>query len=374
MITEKKCVTCNEVKPATPEYFSVNRYSKGGLQTQCKVCLRRKRMERYYAEKANKPPKPRVGRIAKPRKPAETPLEFALADFLEARKNLAQDTLKGYESSLGAYIKAYPNFPPTAQTITDWLANRKEGELSKWVRFTRMRTFIKWLHKSKRISDNPLEELIRPPKPDELPKAPREKDVAALIAHLESEVERVLQIDPLQSYRIIRDLAIFSLALDSGLRVGEIVNLDLSDIDLDEMSAFVRHSKTKRQRYAMFGKRVKGNLKLWLGIREKLGVPKDMTALFIVERGCWRRGQVYGIENNLTEYCKTLELRKITPHQLRHAYATYSMNNGANIEQIRVQLGHSTILMTARYFMMPTTGRQKSHLKTSPLDNLGRAL
>ena len=121
----------------------------------------------------------------------------------------------------------------------------------------------------------------------------------------------------------------------------------------------------------MFGKRVRGNLKLWLAARQTLGLAEELEALFVSEYGKWGRVTRVGIELALKARCKAAGARRFTPHQLRHAHAGQAIKNGQNIEELRQQMGHSNIAMTARYFMLPSAGRQESHLRTSPLDHLG---
>lgn len=372
-----QCRACREEKPATPAHF-VRR--KGKLENVCKVCNVTRSYRSYRKGKEQQEPKksPGPGRPPKFEKLPETELGKAIEAFLEAHKNRAYETLKGYRNTLGKYAQVFPD-SFNAQTVTDWINREGISETSKMTTYGHIRAFAHWLHRTERVSTDPLKGIVRPRKVEILPRGPKEADIKGLIAFLENKVECALQKDPTftakgDTYRDVRDLAIFSLMLDTGLRVGEVCNLDVLDVDFDEMSAFVRRAKNRKQRYVMFGKLVKANLKLWLTVRKALDLDQKQQSLFASEYGCWGRVTRNGIEEALAARCKAAGVRKFTPHQLRHAHAGQAIKNGQNIEELRQQMGHSNIVMTARYFMLPSEGRLKGHLKTSPLDHLGGAV
>lgn len=383
----KLCRACGKLKPATFEYF--HRHRRYVFQSECKECLNRKNREiyrenrevhqernraAYWENQGKKTPLEKLpGVKPKPRKPAETPLELAIVDFLATRRNLASSTLNHYQSTLSSFAESYPAFPPTGWGVTDFIATRGYKQSSKRGKFGHLRAFARWLFKTGRIDKDPLEDVVRPAKEELLPRAPKEIDIQKVFGYLECRVEQRLHLDPLGTYRVTKDLAAFSLMLDSGLRVGEVCGLDLSDIDLEEGSALIRNTKTKRERYVMFGKRTRGNLKLWLKLRAELGTPDRIKALFVSERGGWRRCDTSSFANSLADYCIKAGARHFTPHMLRHACASQSIKNGQDIERLRQQLGHTNIVQTARYFMLPNEGRAKDHLRISPLDHLGRA-
>lgn len=373
-----QCRACREEKPATPDFF-VRR--KGKLENVCKLCNVTRSYRSYRKGKEQQEPKksPGPGRPPKFEKLPDTELGRAIEAFLAAHKGRAYETQKAYRNTLGKYAQDFPK-ELSAQTVTDWLDQQQQlSETSKMTTYGHIRAFAHWLHRTERVATDPLKGIVRPRKVEILPRAPKESDIKGLLAFLESRVECALQKDPTFSttgdaYRDVRDLAIFSLMFDTGLRVGEVCNLDVLDIDFEEMSAFIGKAKNRKQRYVMFGKLVKANLKLWLIARKALDLDEKLQALFVSEYGQWGRVTRNGIELALKARCKAARVRPFTPHQLRHAHATQSIQNGQNIADLQAQMGHSNIVMTARYFMLPSTGRQKNHLKTSPLDNLGGAL
>lgn len=380
----KFCSGCGQRKPAIPEFWHL--HHRYGFQSECKECMRRKNREFYRGDRDTQKERGRVNywksqgqeqppleNQLKPRKPPVTDLEKAIEAFLASRKNLAPGTVKNYVFTLFAFGKDYPAFPPAAQDVTDWLADNYKNGTSKRTKFACIRAFTRWLMKTRRLENDPLEEIVRPPKEEALPRAPRERDIQKVLDYLEAQVESRLEHHPLQAYRAARDLVVFSLMLDTGLRVSEVSRLDLLDIDLEESSALIRITKTHRERYVIFGKRVKGNLKLWLKLRAELSLPEELPALFVSEWRGWKRCSIHIFEKRLILYCRLVGVRRFSPHQLRHACAVQALARGQNIERVRQQLGHTSIAMTGRYLMLPNEGRLQDHLRTSPLDNLGRA-
>lgn len=373
--TLKQCKDCGKEKPATLAYFPFRKGHKDGLAPRCRECQAEKDRQSYWGKLPGK--KPRQPKVVIKKIP-ETQLERAIETFLEARKNLSGHTIRGYRRVLRDYAKGFPDFPPTAQSVTDWLNQKKVAKGTKHSLYGRLCTFCKWLYKTKQVTDDPLKDIVRPGRVQVLPRAPKEANTKSLITFLESRVETILENDPRlrhswDAYRSVRALAVFTLMLDTGLRVGEVCRLRLSDVDLEEMSIFVDQPKNSKQRYVMFGKKVKGNLRLWLQVRAGLGLDDELDFLFVGKRGKWDRLSESGVATVLKNLCLELGIKRISPHMLRHAHAGQAIKNGQNIEELRQQMGHTNITMTARYFMLPSEGRQKSHLRTSPLDNLGRA-
>jgi site-specific recombinase XerD len=370
----KKCKDCGKQAPANTVHFPIRRTGRNGLAARCRECqakMDREIYEKKCQNRAPKQPKPA-------RKPAETRLEKEIEAFLEAHKNLSFHTVRGYRLALDDYARDFPDFPPTAQNVTDWLSRKIVTKATRFTFYGRMRAFCQWLHKTERVTRYPLIAIVRPPRAENLPRSPREADLKKLITLLENRLEFILEEDPKlkitrNAYKDIRSLALYSLMLDTGLRISEVQNLELSDVDLEEMSLLVRQTKNGKERYVMFGKKVKGNLKLWLQTRQGLGLDEGLQFLFVCRRERWAGMSRTPIVVTLARLCQEAGIKKISPHQLRHAHASQSIKNGQNPERLRQQLGHSSIQMTARYFMLPNEGRQKDHLASSPLDNLGRA-
>lgn len=138
---------------------------------------------------------------------------------------------------------------------------------------------------------------------------------------------------------------IFMLAYGSGLRIGEIVNLRVEDIDSKNMRVFVREGKGNKERYTMLSKQSLEMLRIyWLKYRQN----KRRGRIFLSESG--EAITVGVIREHFRRYRKKAKLsEKVTMHTLRHCYATNLIENGATLIQVKELLGHSNIRSTMEY-------------------------
>lgn len=301
--------------------------------------------------------------------------DAAIARFLMLRSALGKGTLKQYGRVLRLFKQVSPAWPPTAEGVAGFITHCRSryGDYTTYTYFSIVRGFIRFLLKKRLIPDDPLDEISPPRAPVNLPKAPKAEHIKKLITHLEDEVESVLSnnSNPRKGWREVRNLAIFSLLLDSGLRVSEAVNVRLEDVDFEDWSVFVRRGKGTKQREVPLGRTTRADLKLWLAYRTTLPIPTGspgFSHLFVSKRRTWNPIDGGHIEQLLEILCSRLSIiPKIAPHQLRHAFASYSHDNGANLERIRQWLGHTNLATTARYLM--TREGLREHLKSSPRDH-----
>ncbi len=164
----------------------------------------------------------------------------------------------------------------------------------------------------------------------------------------EEEVDKLMDI-PLNNPYNYRTKAMLELIYGSGLRISELVNLSLNDIDLYNATILV-HGKGSKERIVPLGEYAKKYLILYLDNRDKLIKRKNgnFEELFLNNHGMpiTRNGFNYLLNNILHE--KGIE-KKITPHTLRHSFATHMLNNGADLRTIQELLGHSDIVTTRIY-------------------------
>ncbi|WP_299088826.1 tyrosine recombinase XerS [uncultured Metabacillus sp.] len=150
-----------------------------------------------------------------------------------------------------------------------------------------------------------------------------------------------------------RDIAIISLILGSGLRLSELVNLDLDDIDFSKYSARVIRKGNKEQ-YVFFSKIAMDDLQEYLKIREKrYNVDKNNKALFVAApmgpKGKSRRLTARSIEKMIEKYAKAFGKPALSVHKLRHSFATRYHSEINDVPKLRRQLGHSSIQTTMIY-------------------------
>lgn len=154
-----------------------------------------------------------------------------------------------------------------------------------------------------------------------------------------------------------RDLAIIDLLYSTGMRVGELVNLDIMDINFEERECIV-YGKGDKERRVYFDARTK------LHIQNYLKERKDKnTALFVSLNSPYERLNISGVEIRLRELGRLLSVEKIHPHKFRRTMATRAIDKGMPIEQVQRLLGHQQIDTTMKYAMVNQSNVKTSHRK-----------
>ena len=154
-----------------------------------------------------------------------------------------------------------------------------------------------------------------------------------------------------------RDLAIIDILSSTGIRVGELVNLNISDIDLEKRECIVL-GKGNKQRKVYFDARTKIHLNDYI-----TGRYDECEALFVSLNKPHNRLSIRGIEVILQNIGSNLKLTKVHPHKFRRTLATKAIDKGMPIEQVQVLLGHSQIDTTLRYAMVNQNNVKVSHHK-----------
>ena len=154
-----------------------------------------------------------------------------------------------------------------------------------------------------------------------------------------------------------RDLAIIDLLASAGIRVGELVQLDKSDVDLESRECIV-HGKGSKERKVYFDARTKVHLQAYLKERDD-----DNCALFVSLLRPHNRLKISGVETRLRKLGRQLDLPRVYPHKFRRTLATKAIDKGMPIEQVQVLLGHSKIDTTLCYAMVDQENVKQSHRK-----------
>ena len=153
----------------------------------------------------------------------------------------------------------------------------------------------------------------------------------------------------------IRDLAMVDFLASTGVRVGELVNLDRVDIDMQERSCVVL-GKGGKEREVYFDARTKIHLQNYLNSRTD-----NNPALFVSLLRPYDRLKISGVEIRLRELGKKINIKKIHPHKFRRTMATKAIDKGMPIEQVQVLLGHRKIDTTLQYAMVNQNNARNSH-------------
>ena len=155
----------------------------------------------------------------------------------------------------------------------------------------------------------------------------------------------------------LRDLAMIDLLASTGMRVGELVNLNISDIDFENRECVV-FGKGNKERPVYFDARTKIHLKNYLDTRTD-----DNPALFVSLLKPFDRLQISGVEIRLRELGRRLGIPKVHPHKFRRTLATKAIDKGMPIEQVQQLLGHAKIDTTMQYAMVNQANVKNSHRK-----------
>lgn len=155
----------------------------------------------------------------------------------------------------------------------------------------------------------------------------------------------------------LRDLAMIDLLYSTGIRVGELVNLDIKDVDLEQRECIV-FGKGDKERRVYFDAKSKIHLQAYLESRAD-----DNPALFVTLDAPYGRLKISGVEIRLRSLGRKLNMTRIHPHKFRRTMATRAIDKGMPIEQVQKILGHSQIDTTMQYAIVNQNNVKSSHQK-----------
>jgi site-specific recombinase XerD len=269
-----------------------------------------------------------------------------LDEFLRdlALEGVSEKTLTSYQLDLQLFSKWFETtlaepFSPTSVTPTDIrdykshllnVEKRKPATINR--KLAALKKFFAWAKAKGLIEDSPTDSVKGVSMQQRAPHALEKREVDKLIRTVERHGNR-------------RDLAIVLTLRHTGVRVGELCNLTLSDVGLSERkgSLTVRSGKGGRYRVLPLNADVRKALSEYLGIR---GV-KSTQSLFVGQRGAGLTS--HGVELMLEKYTRFAGLEGVTPHTLRHSFAKHTLDAGTNLVAVAALLGHQRLETTAIY-------------------------
>lgn len=284
-------------------------------------------------------------------------------DYLIVEKGLSENTREAYGSDLYKFIayleekKIKDVNNVTRGDITDYLMHEKEkginpNSLSR--NLVSIRMFFRFL-----VINNYLEQDIT-----NVLDSPRLWKILPEVLS-EQEVEKLLKAPDTRTKYGLRDKAIIELMYAAGLRVSELVNLNMSDINIDV--GFLRcMGKGSKERIIPLGRPAIMALNNYLK-KTRAGFMKDLLAgnVFVTQRGKFFTRQ--GIWKLIKIYARSSGIKKtITPHTLRHSFATHLLSNGADLRVVQELLGHSDITTTQIYTHVDRNRLKSIHKQFHP--------
>jgi integrase/recombinase XerD len=284
-------------------------------------------------------------------------------NYLAVERGLANNTLDAYGRDLARYldylesqkIAALENI--SAAVVLRFLSHLKDAGLSPRSRaraLAALRTFHKFLVREKITQDNPTDQVVSPKSLTALPHTLAPLDVESLLSSPKGE-------SPLAW----RDRAMLEIIYATGLRVSELVSLKLSDLQMDVgyLTAFGKRSK---QRIVPLGETAIAVLQEYLqNGRPGLEKHKGSHFLFLnrsgeglTRQGFWKIIKRRALEAGISQ--------SITPHTMRHSFATHLLENGADLRSVQAMLGHADISTTQIYTHVTRERLRKMHAEHHP--------
>ena len=262
-------------------------------------------------------------------------------NYLYVEKGLSQNTVKSYKRDIDNFL----NWSKKLQKIN--YINFNEAQINKYISFlfqsklksssvnrkiSSLKALYLYLVKKNIVNTSPVNEIVTPKQEKYLP-----------MSMSEDEVDRLLESPDINIEIEIRDKAMIELLYATGMRISELLNLKIIDMDTQRCVVKVI-GKGSKERLIPFGESALEAINNYLSVRKN----STSKEVFLSNRGTklsrvafWKRIKIYLIRTNLKE--------SISPHTLRHAFATHLLNRGADLRSVQLLLGHSDLSTTQIY-------------------------
>ena len=261
-------------------------------------------------------------------------------NYLLVDKGLSNNTVKAYEADISSFFQWLDNEDLKYKNLKEdhinqyisFLFHRKMRSSSVNRKISSIKSFYIFLVKRNFVKNSPLNDLVTPKQEKYLPESMSE-----------AEVDKLLNSPDVSNKIENRDKAMIEMLYATGMRISELVNLKMTDVDMKRCVVKV-FGKGSKERLVPFGETALDSLRSYLNEREQ----SSSKEIFLSNRGkkmtrvaFWQRVKVYLIRENLKN--------SISPHTLRHAFATHLLNRGADLRSVQLLLGHSDLSTTQIY-------------------------
>ncbi|MFH1779251.1 MAG: tyrosine recombinase XerC [Candidatus Omnitrophota bacterium] len=278
--------------------------------------------------------------------------------YLEIEKNASKYTVLNYSidlRSLKDFLKDEPIEKIDYITLRRYLAYLKEKNLSKVSiarKIAAIRSFFRFLCREGYAKTNPATSLSIPKREKHLPKFLDENEVVKLIESPKGD-----------NISAFRDRAILETLYSTGIRVSELVGLDVEAVD--HIGGVIKvYGKGKKERIVPIGERALQSIREYLNKRKHEGA-KETKVLFLNKSG--ERITDRSIRRVIEKYIRKTSMReKISPHTLRHSFATHLLDHGADLRSVQELLGHANLSTTQIYTHITTERLKSAYDKAHP--------
>ncbi|RKY42206.1 MAG: tyrosine recombinase XerC [Candidatus Makaraimicrobium thalassicum] len=278
--------------------------------------------------------------------------------YLDVEKNYSEHTLRAYRSDLRELADFLKDKDPGDVTHLDlrrFLAELRRRDCARRTvvrKLGAVRSFFRFLSKEKYIKTNPADSMFTPKLDKRLPEF---LDIKKTL--------RLITAPPLDSLMGLRDRALLEVLYSTGIRVSELVGLDRRNTDLIAGVIKVR-GKGKKERIALLGRGAQRAVRNYLQERrdDATGVSE---ALFLNRRGT--RLSDRSVRRIIDKYVRQCSIeQKVSPHSIRHSFATHLLNNGADLRSVQELLGHKNLSTTQIYTHLGSQRIREMYSKAHP--------
>ncbi|HUJ09295.1 MAG TPA: site-specific tyrosine recombinase/integron integrase [Verrucomicrobiae bacterium] len=294
-------------------------------------------------------------------------------DFLHAERDASTLTIRNYGADIRAFCAWFAvkfKQPPDWARVDSFhirgylvhLTERGYDRATIHLKMSALRSFFRWLVRVERVKQNPLTGLTLPKKGRKLPKFLTIQQIEELLAApLRSETARRAQRSrPTSDLAAWRDKAILETLYSGGLRIHELVQLNDSDVDMLGEVVSVR-GKGKKERLSPLGGPAVETLQKYLELRGR----NANGPLFVNRFG--GRMTARSVQRMLKKYLLAVGLDPLlTPHKLRHSFATHMLDAGADLRSVQELLGHANLSTTQIYTHVTPERLKKVYEKAHP--------
>mgnify|MGYP005746456511 FL=1 len=261
-------------------------------------------------------------------------------NYLLVDKGLSKNTVIAYEADISSFFRWVINKDLEYKNLHEehinqyisFLFQKKMKSSSVNRKISSIKSFYIFLVRRNFIKNSPLNDVVTPKQEKYLPESMSEDEVDKLLnsPNVANKIEN-------------RDKAMIEMLYATGMRISELVNLKMTDVDMNRCVVKV-FGKGSKERLVPFGETALDSLKAYLSER----VQSSSKEIFLSNRGkkmtrvaFWQRVKIYLVRENLKN--------SISPHTLRHAFATHLLNRGADLRSVQLLLGHSDLSTTQIY-------------------------
>lgn len=262
-------------------------------------------------------------------------------NWLEVERGLSRNTIDAYKNDLIGFFDYFQNIENLDEIkrnnfseYTMFLASNNISASSITRKIASIKGFFKYVSANREIKANPALAINSPKLPKKLPKVITFEEIKKL----------------LNNRLTVKEKAVFELLYATGLRVSELVNLEIKNVDFKN-NLIKTTGKGSKERFVPVGKKAKAALNEYLKQRElilktKFGSNYKENAIFINDNG--KKITRQWVYNFIKKQGETIH-KQISPHTIRHSFATHLLENGADLRAVQELLGHSSVVTTQLY-------------------------